>query len=146
MKENEDPKPGSAPEPVAQPKPVKDNVVTFSFNQMIFHDYFIVENRRYCRFYLDIDKPCYLDCFYGEYTEFQLAVWEAKFLAAEAGECSCDLHSPDVEPMDELELTITLTNEETEKSETIVKKIPVYFAYDLCSSIKVGGICPPNKD
>jgi len=141
MKEKDKPgaPPPSSPE---KPKPVNDDAVSFAYNQLIFHDYFIIDNRRYVRFFVEGEKPFYIDTFYGEFIEYQLAVWELKNkLVEEKAECSCDRCIPPYEKTDEVEINVIVIDANTEETTEINETMPVYFVYSLSENIKCGNLC-----
>jgi len=154
MKKNKDPKNdkpkiGSAPptEPT-KPKPVNDEKPSFRYNALSFDDYFISEGRRFVRFFVENgDNPYYITTTYGEYIEYQLAVWEAKNKIAESVKdeneevCVCDICNPsNFEKLDDMELQFNLVDEKGEET-VITETLPVYFVNFLAEAITVGG-CP----
>ncbi len=150
-KDDKKPEGGAPPVEIQKPKPVNDAKLSFSYNSLIFDDYMIIEGRRFVRFLVDIEQECYVSMTYGEFLEYQLAVWEAKNKLMEASKegeeiCVCDVANPqNYEKIDDMEIVIHGIDPETKKESTIVELVPVYFINHLAETITVGGICTSKK-
>lgn len=150
MKKNKDPKDkkpevGGAPTPPIQPKPVNDSKPSFSYSQLIFEDYFHIDNRRFVRFFCDIENPVYVDIPYGMFIEYQLNIWEQTNKILEDSKegdkvCTCNMAYPDGEEVDTMTIRLKIFDDNSKQPIETEENIPIFLVYDL-SNLKVGNIC-----
>lgn len=144
MKEKDTPgAPPSTESP--KPKPVNDSLVSFAYNDLIFDDFFISENRKFVRFYVE-GKDCYVEMTYSDFTEYQLTIWEMKNkLNEEDAECICDKTTPSADLIGTVTINVEIEDPETHERQTITDDIPVYFIYSIIEGISVGNMCNVKK-
>lgn len=137
--------PGAPPEPV-KPKTSNLHNLSFALEDLTFIDFFPLDGRKYVRFFVTGKNPAYVDMFYSEFNEYQYFIFEEKgFLIAEEADCICDTTSPILELQETLDVEINIINEDSKEEVKEMKKIPVYFAYNLVENATVGNICKTKE-
>lgn len=119
-------------------KQEKDNLISFSFRNLIFEGQFTIENRKYVRYlYTGEKEDCFLDIFSSEFDEYFSLYKDLLEQAMEQGkECICDECIPEYDLIDEVGITKIITEEGEEVGEKQVS-LKVYFIYDLVENLKV---------
>jgi hypothetical protein len=141
------PQTGGAPPSTEVPKPTSDERVVFCYNDLIFETYFIADNCRFVKFFVDQESSYFVTFRYGDFIELQLAVWEGKNKILENSKedeavCICDVISPQWERLpDDVEIDVKLIDPKTEEIKEIVEYIPIYICYNLLDNIKIGQVC-----
>lgn len=143
----EKPQPGAPPETI-KPKPVNEDKPSFSYEELLFEDFFIVENRKYVRFFVQQQNPYFVDMYYSEFVDYQLFYFEERNKLIEADtECLCNIVSPHYEEMDKMKVEMNVMDTETKEfKENGEVEMAVYFIYNLLENTKVGNICNNKKD
>lgn len=140
---------GSPPIEPIKPNPTSGERVSFSYQQLVWEDFFISDNRRFARFFLDAETPAYLDIQYGLFIDYQLSIWEATNKIVEASKegeevCTCNNCQPEMELVDHMEIHIAITDPDTKEVANVTEMIPIYIVYDM-SNLKVGNQCNTKK-
>jgi len=134
----EKPKGGSAPIEPEKPKISNEDKPVFAYGDLNFEDFFIIENRKYIRFFVGGEKPFYLEMQYSEFVDYQLTFFEMRNEAIIMGQqCLCDQCIPLFETDEPTKVTVV----ELKDGENIGEKdreFPTYIVWNLVESLVIG--------
>ena len=133
----QDNQPGAPPTEPEKPKVITDKVPHFSYRDLLFDDAFTSENRKFLRFIVDNEHPCFVEMLQIEFLQFQQLYFEQYDKQVTQELCSCDGCFPLYDLVSEEKFVFQLEKEggEIEEQESTM---PVYYVYGLPDNFKIG--------
>jgi len=142
----EEEKPGAPPSTETKPKPSSEERISFSFFNLHLEDAFTIDRRMFFRFFVNLEKPFYMDVLRSEYIEYLTLFTDEYSKGMDLEECVCDSVFPVMELTDTMKITINIIEKEGGESVEVEEEFPVYFAQKLIENFKIGGVCEITKN